>query len=215
MSEPVIERPAPLRDAVYRRVVEMVTTGRLSPGQAVTEAALSRQLGVSRTPIREALLRLEAESVLESAPARGFSVRPLASTEAADLYPILGALERLAVQTTPTDAFDLPRLETLDASLRATDDPLEQWRLDTEFHEGLTSACPNANLRTMIASLRVRLSRYELAYMQVADRHRGAAPLHARILAALAAADTDTAANLTAENWQEGQRLVLAWLDTP
>lgn len=212
MSEHAIERPAPLRDSVYRRVVEMVTTGRLVPGQAVTEAALSRELAVSRTPIREALLRLEAEGVLVSAPARGFSLRPLALAEAAELYPILGALERLALQTASADAFDLPRLEALDASLRGSDDPFERWRLDSEFHECLASACPNTSLRTMIASLRVRLSRYEIAYMQVADRRHEAAPLHTRILSALADADTDTAADLTAENWEESRRVVLNWL---
>src|SRR2546423_2195485 len=84
-----IPRPEPLRASVYRRVVRLMTDGELEPGQTLTEAGLSKALGVSRTPVREALLQLEAEGVLESTPARGFTVRHLSSTEATELFPIL------------------------------------------------------------------------------------------------------------------------------
>src|SRR6266540_7271671 len=92
-----IRRPEPLRAEVYRRVVRLMTDGELEPGQTITEAGLSKTLGVSRTPVREALLQLEAEGVLQSTPAKGFTVRKLSITEAAELFPILSALEALAV----------------------------------------------------------------------------------------------------------------------
>ncbi|HEY1174649.1 MAG TPA: GntR family transcriptional regulator, partial [Phytomonospora sp.] len=153
-----IERPAPLRAAVYQRVVDLIATGELEPGQAVTEAELSRSLGVSRTPVREALLRLEAEGVLESAPARGFSLRPLSPAEAAELYPILGALERLAVSTSPSGVVDVAALRALDDELLAATEPVQRWRLDTAFHDAIVAACPNASLRAMIHALRVRVA---------------------------------------------------------
>jgi DNA-binding GntR family transcriptional regulator len=212
VSEP-IERPAPLRTAVYRRVVDLVATGELEPGQAVTEAELSRALGVSRTPVREALLRLEAEGVLDSTPARGFSLRPLSPAEAAELYPILAVLERLAVSTSTPGALDVNALRAIDADLLATGDPVERWRLDTDFHDAIVAACPNASLRTMIHALRVRVARYELAYMRDGDRETHSAPLHEQILAALDDADLARAADLIGRNWEGSRTMVLNWLN--
>jgi DNA-binding GntR family transcriptional regulator len=213
VKEP-IERPAPLRAAGYQRVVDQVTAGELKPGQAVTEAELSRSLGVSRTPVREALLRLEAEGALDSTPARGFTVRPLSPEEAAELYPILATLEQLAVSTSPPRALDLAALRAIDTALLATSDPVERWRLDTTFHDTIVSACPNASLRTMIHALRVRVARYELAFMRDGDRESHAAPLHEQILAALDDADLASAANLIGRNWEGSRAMVLNWLST-
>ncbi|TDD19713.1 GntR family transcriptional regulator [Nonomuraea diastatica] len=208
-----IDRPPPLRAAVYQRVVSLVTAGELKPGQAVTEAELSRTLGVSRTPVREALLRLEAEGVLDSTPARGFTVRPLRPAEAAEIYPILATLERLAVSTSPARALDLAALRTIDAELLAASDPAQRWRLDTAFHDTIVSACPNASLRTLIHALRVRIARYELAFMRDGDRESHAAPLHEQILAAFGDADLARAADLVGRNWEGSRTLVLDWLD--
>jgi DNA-binding GntR family transcriptional regulator len=77
-----------------------VAAGQLAPGAAVTEAALARQLEVSRTPVREVLL-LEGEGLLESSPARGFVVRGLSRAEADELYPTLICLEAFAVRSGP------------------------------------------------------------------------------------------------------------------
>ncbi|MEV0649137.1 GntR family transcriptional regulator [Phytomonospora sp. NPDC050363] len=214
MGADPIERPAPLRAAVYQRVVDLVATGKLTPGQTITEAELSRSLGVSRTPVREALLRLEAEDVLDSTPARGFSLRPLSPAEAAELYPILAALERLAVSTSPPGALDLAGLRALDAELLAADDPVERWRLDTAFHEAIVSACPNVSLRGMIHGLRVRVARYELTYMRDGDRETHSAPVHERILAALDAGDLAAAAGHIDRNWEGSRAMVLNWLNT-
>lgn len=209
-----IERPAPLRAAVYQRVVDLVTTGELEPGRAVTEPELSRSLGVSRTPVREALLRLEAEGVLDSTPARGFTVRPLNPAEAAELYPILATLERLAVSTSPARVLDLTALRAIDAELLATSDPVQRWRLDTTFHDTIVSACPNASLRTMIHALRVRVARYELAFMRDGTRESHAAPLHEQMLAAFDDADLAGAADLIGRNWEGSRAMVLNWLNT-
>src|SRR5882672_2573042 len=175
-SEP-IPRPEPLRASVHRRVVRLMTDGELEPGQTLTEAGLSKSLGVSRTPVREALLQLEAEGVLRSSPARGFTVRDLSGTEAAELFPILSTLETLAVHLC-RKRFDLRRLRKLDSELTAATDPVTRWQLDTAFHQKLIENCPNANLRALITRLRVTLSRYEIGYLRAtqawhhADRGR-------------------------------------------
>ena len=211
-----IPRPEPLRTSVYRRVVRLMTDGELEPGQTLTEAGLSKSLGVSRTPVREALLQLEAEGVLQSTPARGFTVRDLSRTEATELFPILSTLEALAIRTT-TEPIDIKQLRRLDAELSQADDPITRWKLDTAFHEAMIAPCPNASLRAMITRLRVTMSRYEIEYMRTvggAWKH-ASGNRHAAIVDALAARDQDGASEAIWQNWAQSLHAVQTWLDQP
>lgn len=208
-----IPRPEPLRAAVYARIVALIVSAEYRPGSVLTEAALSRAMGVSRTPVREALLRLEAEGVLESTLARGFMLRPLSRSEAAELYPILAALEALAVQNA------WPAVEPVLGTLRTTLDELEgctdavrRWQLDTAWHATLTSAGGNHHLAGLIAQLRTSLSRYELAYMQQVQSRENADQQHREILGALEAGDASRAAGLLTEHWRDGAEVILRWL---
>jgi DNA-binding GntR family transcriptional regulator len=204
-----IVRPEPLRAAVYRRVIKLMMGGELVPGQTVTEAGLSKSLGVSRTPVREALLQLEAEGVLESTPARGFTVRELSAKEAAELFPILAALEALAVRL-GTSKPDLEWLRNLDGELSITKDPVERWRLDTAFHEKLIDRCKNESLRGLITRLRVTLSRYEIEYLRQAKNAVG--NRHGAIIDALGAGDGEGADMAITENWDERLAAIRTWL---
>ena len=208
-----IPRPEPLRASVNRRVERLMTDGELEPGQTITEAGLSKALGVSRTPVREALLQLEAEGVLQSTPARGFTVRELTATEATELFPILSALEALAVRTT-RQPIDITRLRRLDEQLSAADEPITRWKLDTAFHEAMIAACPNASLRALITRLRVTMSRYEIEYMRTvggAWKH-GSGNRHAAIVDALVAGDRDGAGEAIWQNWRQSMDAVQTWL---
>jgi DNA-binding GntR family transcriptional regulator len=208
-----IPRPEPLRAAVYARIVALIVSAEYRPGSVLTEAALSRAMGVSRTPVREALLRLEAEGVLESTLARGFTLRALSRSEAAELYPILAALEALAVQNAG------PAVKSVLGALRATLGELEacagavrRWQLDTQWHATLTSACGNRHLAGLIAQLRTSLSRYELAYMRQVRSREKADQQHREILTALEAGDARRAASLLTGHWHDGEQLILRWL---
>lgn len=208
-----IPRPEPLRASVYRRVVRLMTDGELEPGQTITEAGLSKTLGVSRTPVREALLQLEAEGVLQSTPARGFTVRELSTQEAAELYPILSALEALAVRTTP-DPIDVKRLNEIDAQLAAADEPVQRWKLDTAFHETMIAACPNQSLRALITRLRVTMSRYEIEYMRrLGEWKHTYGTRHTPIIDALATGDLDRADEAIWQNWAQSLHAVRTWLN--
>ena len=213
-AEP-IARAEPLREAVYDRVVSRIRSGEFLPGEAVTEAGLSRSLQVSRTPVREALLRLQAEGVLQSALARGFTIRPLMRREAADLYPILAALEGLAVRS--IGSLPSATAETLRATveeLGGCDDPVGRRRLDTAFHATVVSAAGNRHLTELTEQLRTNLSRYELAYMRAVLDRRHADRQHEEILAAMISGDLDRAASLLSGHWHDGMHRILEWLDT-
>ncbi len=92
---------APLRDEVCRQILDRIHRGDLPPGSRVRDSDLASQLGVSRTPIREALLHLARDGVLETAMGRGFRVRPIDAAELREVGDILGALESLALRLSP------------------------------------------------------------------------------------------------------------------
>jgi DNA-binding GntR family transcriptional regulator len=208
-----IPRPEPLRASVYRRVVRLMTDGELEPGQTLTEAGLSKALGVSRTPVREALLQLEAEGVLQSTPARGFTVRDLSTQEASELFPILAALEGLAVRTTAPDQFDVEQLREIDERFATAQDPITRWKLDTALHEAMVAACPNQSLRALITRLRVTMSRYEIEYMRRVDTWKHTTDTrHTAILDALHGHDLERAAEAIWQNWAQSLVAVRTWL---
>ncbi|WP_158890079.1 GntR family transcriptional regulator [Amycolatopsis anabasis] len=210
MIEP-IARAEPLREAVYGRIVGLFWSGRYPPGTALTEAALARELGVSRTPVREALLRLQAEGVLDATLARGFTVRPLRVREAEELYPILAALESLAVRTATVPG-DLGELERLLTELESCPDPVRRWQLDSAWHAGLVAASGNEQLIALVSRVRTSLSRYELTYMRETPVRADADRQHRAILAAFAAGDLPAAADLLTTHWHHGQSSIVTWL---
>jgi DNA-binding GntR family transcriptional regulator len=209
-----ISRGEPLREAVYARVVELISAGRYPPGAALTEAALSRALRVSRTPVREALLRLQAEGVVQSSLARGFTVRPLDRREVTELYPILASLEGLAAQTAaPVPRSTLADLRRTAKELASCNDPVRRWQLDSRWHTAIVTASGNRQLLAIVTQLRTSLSRYELTYMRETLDRADADAQHRAIETALADRDSNRAAELVREHWYDGQRQVLAWMD--
>jgi DNA-binding GntR family transcriptional regulator len=208
-----IARGEPLRESVYVRIVDLISSGHYPPGAALTEASLSRALDVSRTPVREALLRLEAEGVLHSALARGFTVRPLVRREVEELYPILASLEAHAVRAAiPVPKPTVDALRGTLAELERCQDPIRRWKLDTSWHGAIVAASGNGHLRGMITQLRTNISRYELAYMREITTRDEADHQHRDILAAVASREPDKAAKLLETHWHRGMQLVLEWL---
>ncbi|MFF0726155.1 GntR family transcriptional regulator [Streptomyces sp. NPDC004134] len=214
-NEP-IARAEPLREAVYLRIVALISAGEYAPGAPLTEAGLSRTLQVSRTPVREALLRLQAEGVLQSALARGFTVRPLVRRDAAELYPVLATLEALATRTiTALDPATTRRLGAVLGELEECADPVRRWQLDTEWHTAIATAAGNRHLLGMLTQLRTNLSRYELAYMREVKHRAEVDHEHRKVLAALTAGDFAHAADLLEAHWHDGMRTILDWLGGP
>ena len=203
----------PLRDEVYRQILDRVQRGDLPAGSRVRDAALAAQLGVSRTPVREALLRLVRDGVLESSVGRGFRVRPLDPAELREVGAILGALESLALRLS-----GVPRPEQLD-QLKEIDRRLEQTRgdaarcldLEDEWHRVLLEGCPNRRLLELIVSLRQVPRRYLAAYMRDAGRLSLATLPHAKILQALRDGSHDSAAAVFEQQWRRGLAELEGW----
>jgi DNA-binding GntR family transcriptional regulator len=204
----------PLRDEVYRQILERIAQGDLSPGARLRDSDLASQLGVSRTPVREALLRLTREGVLTADMGRGFSVSPLDGAEMRETGVILANLERLALQlSSDVPAERLAELGEIDRRLASVrGDPNRCIDLDEQWHRTLLQGCPNRRLLAMIESLWQVPRRYMRAYLRDAGRVSLSTQHHSRIIEALRRNDHQTAAQRFDHHWQRGIEELSAWI---
>ena len=200
---------------VTDRLARAICEGRLVPGQRLVEAALARQLGISRAPVREAARRLEQRGLLVAHPRRGFFVRDFSLEEIDDLYGLRIALERYAAELACARATedDLNRLQAqLDLLLRlaqagAVADLVEE---DLRFHLLFCKASGNRKLFKLFHEIAGEIRMIIVLIGQVYDDPNRIAETHRPLIEALAARD---AARLDAEvdhhirvGWREVRR---------
>lgn len=212
--DPVRIERAPLRDKVHDVILGEIVSGRLEPGARLSDSAVADELGVSRTPVREALLRLESEGMLRSDHLRGFFVPALEAEDAEQLYPILWTLESLAVDLLgPVTGPWLEELRSLNRRFGEAEDPLGRQRLDRAFHETLSRGAGNERLDRILEGLRTTLLRYELAFMAGRGDPDASAREHERLLDALEAGERERARELVVSHWKGGLETLRAHLE--
>lgn len=191
----------------------MIIDGALAPGERINEVHLAARLGVSRTPLREALSRLASEGALVAAPRRGYFVRPLTLEEFEQIYGIRPILdpEALRLAGVPSAA-QLERLEQLNRKLASARTPQMAIALDDAWHMALLEHCPNQVLIELIQNIMQRTRRYELALMRERGGVLTATEDHARILKALRAGDLEAACAALKRNMQSGREPMVQWL---
>jgi DNA-binding GntR family transcriptional regulator len=214
VDQPAVIPRSPLRDEIYRQVLDRISSGTLAPGTRVKDTYLAAELGVSRTPVREALLRLAREGVLAADMGRGFRVQPLERTEMEEAGAILAALEGMALSlSSDISPEQLARLSDLDRQLDTVrGDPNRCIDLDEEWHRTLLQGCPNARLLAMIRSLWQVPRRYMRAFLRDAGRVTLSTQHHARIVEALRRNDRPAALQRFNHHWQRGIEELSAWI---
>jgi DNA-binding GntR family transcriptional regulator len=213
LEDAMIHR-SPLRDAVYREVLDRIHRGEIPAGSRVRDTALAGQLGVSRTPVREALLRLVGDGLLDADMGRGFTVSLLNPAEMRETGAILSSLECLALETSGDMAPEqLVRLSAIDQELGQTRGDVDRCiALDEEWHRTLLQGCPNQRLLSLIASLWQVPRRYMRAYLRDAGRLSLSTQHHARIVEALRRNDRRTALERFAYHWRRGIEELDTWM---
>lgn len=201
-----------ISEAAADAVRAMIVDGRLEAGDRINEVRLAEQLGVSRTPLREALSGLVAEGALIAKPRLGYFVRPLTLEEFEQIYDIRPLLdpEALRLAGIPS-AKRIARLEKLNAQLHAARD-LRAIEIDDEWHMELIADCPNKVLIELIRNIIVRTRRYELALMRERKNVTTATGDHERIMAALKNNDLEAACAGLKRNMQSGREPIVNWL---
>ncbi len=204
----------PLRDEVYRRLLEHISRGNLPPGSRIKDTEMASRLGVSRTPIREALLRLAREGVLDADMGRGFSIKRLDAAEMRETGAILSNLEGLALELSDeVPAERLVRLAAIDRELAGVrSEPERCVDLDEQWHRTLLQGCPNERLLSLISTLWQVPRRYMRAYLRDAGRLSLSTQHHAGIIEALRRNDRETAARRFNHHWRRGIEELSAWI---
>jgi DNA-binding GntR family transcriptional regulator len=188
--------------------------GLLGDAGTATPAEVAGRAGVSADAAAETLAALAREGLLEPMPGGAYRASRLDSREVRELYPAVLLLEAMAVRDAPDCAPDmLDALREANAQLRAAHDADSGSRADDEFHRRLTADCGNERLLAMVAPLRRALLPYERVYFATAEHRERSAGQHDQIVAALAAGDRDTAANLVRENFTTALPDLTAELD--
>jgi DNA-binding GntR family transcriptional regulator len=149
-----------LTESAYEEIKGLILHGAFAPNAQVDEKALAKQLGMSRTPVREAFLRLEQEGLVKIQPRRGIVVRALSSDDMREIFQAVTGLEAMAVflitQGNLTRSALKPlfaALKRMDQAARASD--LEIWgEADEAFHQGLLLLCGNSRIRRTGVQLR-------------------------------------------------------------
>lgn len=207
----VIERRN-LRMQVREELLNRMRSGRVRPGEGINEVQLAAEIGVSRTPLREALIWLESEGQIESENGKGFHFAPLSKEEFEELAPIMAALEGLALQLSPIDELTGLGVRLGEMAAAFTQEEVEHSLVvskDDEWHTVMLSACPNGRLRAIIETVRGAFHRYEsLLVPSDATIHRVAAE-HGEIARCLAAGDVPGAVEALTTNWMHGATRIL------
>jgi len=191
----------------------MIVNGELPAGERINEVHLSRDLGISRTPLREALNRLATEGALASVPRIGYFVLPLTLEEFQQLYTIRPLLDPEALRLAGIPSPErLKLLEEINREITTAADADTVIELDDQWHLELLAACPNKILLEMIKQIIRRTRRYETALMREQKNVQVATKTHERIISALRQRNLNLAIDLLRRNMQTGSEPIIEWL---
>lgn len=195
-----------LRDDVYTRLRDLIVDGTLEPGEQLRDQDLAAWLGVSRTPVREALLRLQQAGLVVTAPGRSTSVSSLDSRATRDAQAVVAAMHGLAVREAVAQltADDLDRMRDANRRFAAAleaGDPDAALEADDELHGIPVAAASNDAVRNVLEQFTPVLRRVErLRFASLSGR--GSVTLHDRLIDRCEARDVEGAVEVSFETWQ-------------
>ncbi|MBU8597390.1 hypothetical protein CHH78_13230 [Shouchella clausii] len=195
-----VTKKSNLNERVFLKLKEMIINGELKPGQKITELHLSKQLNASRTPVRDALRRLELENLVNLLPSQGAEVTKLSKRTIIDLYECRAVLEGLAIRQA-TEKISQDDLILFEESTLLAENYFLQGNIEkvveknTFFHDQLMNLSNNSPLIQMMNGIRTQIIRYRKITGDVGFRESFLTE-HKDILKALLARDAEQAESL-------------------
>lgn len=166
----------PLRDVVFNTLRQAILRGEMEPGERLMEIQLAQKLGVSRTPIREAIRKLELEGLVIMIPRKGAEVAHITEKDMKDVLEVRCTLEELAMtlackNVTPSQLEELRRANKVFEAAVVSKDVVKIVDADVSFHDVIYAMTNNARLIQIINKLREQMYRYRLEYVKDARTH--------------------------------------------
>lgn len=182
----------PLRDVVFNTLRQAILRGELEPGERLMEIQLADRLGVSRTPIREAIRKLELEGLVLMIPRKGAEVAKISEKSLRDVLEVRRSLEELAAELacqriTEEQLEVLIEAQNVFSESLKKDDIMNMAEADEKFHDVIYEGTCNQRLLQMLNNLREQMYRYRLEYMKDTDKRQILLLEHDKIIKAIRA----------------------------
>jgi DNA-binding GntR family transcriptional regulator len=189
------QAPAPLKEKAYSYLKEAIISGEIVPGSPISEYRLAEVLGISRTPVREALNQLELEGFLTSIPGKGMLVRAVTAEFVLEIFEYREAIEGFACRLAAMRMSEATRSELVNVFLRTTppQDIESLLRIGDSLHSAVRNACANSTLESSLDRVRDHVKRLRLLAAKIPQRAERSFVEHQRIIEALADNDADLA----------------------
>jgi DNA-binding GntR family transcriptional regulator len=203
-----LERPV-LRNTVYANLRDWIIQGILEPEEKLKDDELAKRLGVSRTPVREALMRLEDEGLIETSANRWTRVSSVNLKDAELIYPIVARLETLALeqafkQLTKDDFKAMRQANQEFQKALASKRAIDAAQADVAFHSVFIGRSQNPELTRILTELKLKHERLEIAYFGDASLGKHSPKQHLQIVKLLEQGNLKQALKALEENWKLG-----------
>ena len=204
----------PLREVVCETLREAIRSGVLKPGERLMEIQLADELGVSRTPVREAMRKLELEGYVIMLPRRGTYVANISIRDINEVFEIRTTLDALA-SGLAAERITEEELEQLERLLVSIGENIETRNMkkvvedDMEFHDILYKASRNQRLVGIISNLREQMTRFRSMTMSYPGRLKKTLEEHSRLVEAIAQRDVELAQKLAVEHMENSEQTLL------
>ena len=204
----------PLRDVVFNTLRKAILKGELKPGERLMEIALAERLGVSRTPVREAMRKLELEGLVVMIPRRGAQVANITEKDLNDVLEVRMALENLSIENACKKMTE-EQLAELKKAAKVFEATMEDGNLvklaeaDVAFHEVIYQSSDNRRLNQVLNNLREQIYRYRVEYLKEDDSRNRLVKEHEEITQAIRARDVKRAQELSFEHLENQRRGII------
>ncbi len=209
-----IDEYMPLRDIVFKTLREAIITGELKPGERLMEIKLANELGVSRTPVREAIRKLELEGLVIMTARKGAEVAPINEKDLMEVLEIRKTLEGLACELAAENATKakINQFKEINEKIlqAINEENIEEiTKNDVEFHEAIYAITNNRRLVQMLHQLKEHIFRYRLEYIKDMKNKETIVDEHTRIIEAIATNDSKTAKKEIEKHIEMQERYIL------
>ncbi|MHB1126042.1 MAG: GntR family transcriptional regulator [Bacillota bacterium] len=209
-----LENYKPLREIVFETLREAIINGRLKPSERLMEVQVAEELGVSRTPVREAIRKLELEGFVVMIPRKGAYVAGISTKDYAEVFEIRAALESLAAglaaeRITEDELEELERLLVQLAECAENNDVTALIQVDTDFHDVLYKASRNERLVQIVSNLREQIQRFRSTSLAYPGRIRETLEEHKKLVEAISERNATLAQSLAQEHIENAEDSLL------